>query len=340
MTRAPEPDRFRSQMRFAAVGAEGQQRLAESSVIIIGMGANGGAAAGSLARAGVGALTLLDRDFVELHNLPRQLLFTDDDVTGGLPKAVAAAEAVRRLEPAVDIDVQVTDFHAGNAEGLLAGHDLAIDGTDNFTARYVLNDAAARLRIPWVYQAAVGGHGVIMPVPGSGGPCLRCYQPSSPPAGSLDTCDTAGILHGTVMAVAGVAVVEAIRILVGAAPAFGRLTYLDVWAGSHAVLSIETDNACPVCGGVSYPALDEAAAPSALLCGRDAVHLRSGAEADLETLASRLKETASVMLVNSHLVRFEAEGLELTVFADGRAVVKGTEDVIRAQGAYARYVGG
>ncbi len=340
VTQLPVAERFRSQARFGPVGSEGQHRLAGSSVIIVGIGATGSAVAASLARAGVRALTLVDRDFVEVHNLPRQLLFTDDDVATGLPKAAAAAKAIRRLEPALELNVRVADFHAGNAEGLLAGHDLALDGTDNFAARYVLNDAAARLGIPWVYQAAVGGHGVVMAVPASGGPCLRCYQPSAPPAGSLDTCDTAGILHGTVMAVAGVAVVEALRILVGATPAFGRLSYLDVWAGSHAVLSVATDESCPVCSEGTYPALDEAAAPVSQLCGREAVHLRSDSGADLEALALRLQGTAPVVLANPHLLRFEAEGLELTVFADGRAIVKGTDDIVRAQGAYARYVGG
>lgn len=335
-------ERFRAQVRFAPLGSDGQRRLAAARVLIVGVGATGCAEAVSLARAGVGRLTLVDRDYPEVHNLPRQILFTDDDVELATPKAVAAARHLAAMAPGLETEAVVADFHAGNAKEIVAGHDLVLDGTDNFAARYVMNDSSLAQGVPWIYCAVVGGYGLTMTIEASGAPCLRCFQDEAPPPGTVETCDTAGVLHGAVMTVAGVAVIEAIKVLSGT-PRRPGITFLDPWAGEYRRFEVPPREDCRSCARGLLPALtlpESADVMAAALCGRDAVHLRPGKGGiDLATMAGRLEAATEVTIANEHLVRFSADGQEVTLFADGRAIVKGTSDTARARGIYARYVG-
>lgn len=329
-------------MLFHHVGRAGQARLAAGRVAIVGVGATGGTIAESLARAGVGHLTLVDRDYPERSNLQRQVLFVDADVDRGIPKALAAAEHLLAIDPGLSVQGLVTDFHAGNALSLIADHDVVVDGTDNFAARFVLNDAAVKLGIPWVYCGAVGAHGATLTIAGSGRPCLRCLYPNPPPPGSLETCDTAGVLQPAVAAIAAVSALEALKLLLGAAAAWGEMTYVDLWLRSWQTFEVPATEDCLTCGRRQFPALDAAGedAVATALCGRTAVHVRPPATSvDLATLARRLAAATAIHLANEHLLRFEADGCDVTVFADGRAIVKGTDDTATARAIYARYVG-
>jgi adenylyltransferase/sulfurtransferase len=324
------------------VGAAGQARLYDAKVLVVGLGATGGAIAGSLARAGV-ALTLVDRDHVERHNLQRQSLFCDADVDAGLPKAEAARRHLSAVDPALSIRAEVADLHAGNVLRLARGHDLIIDGTDNFAARYIINDAALTLGIPWVYCAAVGAHGAVMPIAASGKPCLRCLHPDPPPPGSHETCDTSGVLQPAVAVIAGLAAMEAIKILLGQAIESPGLRYVEVWDLGLQIFAVPARPGCAGCDRREMPALAVDAtgdAIASLLCGRDAVHVRPAeTELDLALLARRLRGAAEIELQNPYILRFVVDGLETTVFADGRAIVKGSDDPARARGHYARWIG-
>jgi adenylyltransferase/sulfurtransferase len=331
-------------MLFRPVGPAGQEKLAAARVVVVGVGATGGAIADSLARAGVGHLTLVDRDYPELSNLQRQVLFSLDDVLRGVPKAVAAAERLAAIDPDLSLAPHVTDLHAGNVLAILAGHDVVVDGTDNFATRFLLNDAALSLGLPWVYCGAIGANGVSLTVEATGQPCLRCLYPEPPPPGSVATCDTAGVLQPAVAAVAAVAATEVMKLLVGGQPRNHDLLYVDMWDLTWQTFHVPTRPDCASCGERRFPALDplteSADAVASTLCGRDAVHLRPPPTAlDMPALAAQLARVGEVAVANEHLIRFNASGLEMTLFADGRAIVKGTDDAAAARAMYARFVG-
>jgi adenylyltransferase/sulfurtransferase len=336
-------DRHARQILFRHVGAAGQERLRRARVLVVGLGATGGAIANSLARSGVGRLTLVDRDYPERHNLQRQTLLDDEDVERGTPKALASRDHLLRVDPGLDIRAVVADVHAGNILELVGDHDVVVDGTDNFATRFVLNDAALKLGRPWVYSGVIGAHGASMTIEAGGRPCLRCLYPDVPPAGSVETCDTAGVLHPAVEVVAGVAALEVMKLLLDGQPRNHGLLYLDVWEGTFERFRVPAQAECASCALQRYPALEERSGGdviAAALCGREAVHLRPPVAAvDLAALADRLANSTAVACVNEHLLRFTAEGHEVTLFADGRAIVKGTADVLEARALYARYVG-
>ena len=365
-------DRHARQVLFRHVGRAGQARLAAARVLIVGVGATGGAVANALARAGVGHLTLVDRDYPELHNLQRQTLLDEADVRAGIPKAVAAAAHLRQIDSGLDVTAVVTDVHAGNILELLAAperaehadpsgaYDLIIDGTDNFATRYVLNDAAVQLGLPWVYSGAIGAHGAMMVIPPGGRPCFRCLHPDEPPPGSLETCDTVGVLQPAVAVVGGLAAMAALKLLLGH-DVLPELLHVDAWDGLIAHFQVPARPDCPTCGRLEFPSLSESGGTdvvAATLCGRDAVHLRParrpdtaqssprpplgsplGSRLDLGGLATRLRAATGVSVANEHLVRFQADGCEITVFADGRAIVQGTDELSRARSLYARWIG-
>ena len=347
VARQPEviDPRYDRQMRYRRVGAEGQRRLGSSRVVVVGVGATGGVIAETLARAGVGRLSLIDRDYPELVNLQRQTLYSEADVATGDPKAIASARRLREVASTVQIDPVVAELHAGNARHLLHGADVIVDGTDNFAARYVINDTALLLGRPWVYCGAVGAHGAAMAIGPGGRPCLRCLYPEPPDPSSVETCDTVGVLGPAVSAAGAHAAMLAMRWLLGDAPE-SHLVHLDVWHGSHDVFGVPARDDCPGCGKRELPALAAPAGDALLattLCGRESVHLRPPeTRLDLEGLASRLAGSADVLLANEHLVRARTHGepsLQLTVFADGRAIVSGTDDVAVARALYGQLVG-
>ena len=340
-----DADRYSRQTRYAPLGVAGQERLAGARVAVAGCGALGGVVAMALARAGVGHLRLIDRDVPEPSNLPRQVLFDEGDVAAGLPKAVASANTLARINSAVRIEAVVADITPASAMDLLAGVDLIVDGMDNFEARFLINEVACRRSIPWVHGGAIGAEGRVLAVVPGRTACLRCLIPEPPAAGVLPTCDTAGILGPTALVVGAVEAAEAIKLLAGGVDRAGnRLFVCDLWDGVWRTVDLEplAREGCPTCRGGDFPWLEgRTAGRAAALCGRDAVQVAPPAagSVDLAALASRLGAFAPVT-GNAWLVRAEVEpGIELSVFADGRAIVAGTREESRARAIVARYVG-
>jgi len=340
-----DPDRYSRQVRYAPVGAAGQARLAAASVTVVGCGALGGVVAMALVRAGVGRLRIVDRDVPELSNLPRQVLFDEADVAAGLPKAAAAVRHLERVNSAAALHPVVADLTAANVAALLDGSDVVVDGSDNFEARFLVNEYCCRTGVPWVHGGAIGAEGRVMTVLPGKTACLRCLIPEPPVPGALPTCDTAGIIGPAALVVGAVQAAEVIKLLVGATgPAGGRLLACDLWEGSWRSidLAVLAREGCPTCQGGDFPWLDgRCGGRATVLCGRDAVQVAAAAsgDVDLADLAARLRATVSVTH-NPWLVRAEVEpGIQLSVFADGRAIVAGTREESRARAIVARYVG-
>ena len=349
-------ERYSRQVLFPGIGVAGQGRLRTAHAAIVGVGATGAAAAGLLSRAGIGRLTLVDRDFVEPSNLQRQVLFDEEDARASLPKAEAARRHLRRVNGDVAVDASIADLTPGNAEALLAGAEIVLDCTDNFETRYLLNDLCVRDGRPWIYTAAVGAYAATMNVlPRMGDEaaaspawveqapptaCLACIFPAAP-QGYVETCETAGVLGPAVNLAASVAVAEALKFLTGQ-PAKMRRTLLswDLWSGEHSEINTgrpRTD--CEVCGARVFRALAGEGRPQITLCGRNSVQIHEGRRVvDLAALEQRLKPLGSVR-ANGLLLRFSYPPYTLTVFPDGRALVQGTTDVGLARSLYARFLG-
>ncbi len=333
---AAERERYSRQILFAGIGENGQEALLQSHAVVVGCGALGSFQAAALARAGVGTLTIVDRDYVEPSNLHRQWLFEESDAAQGLPKAAAAARRLAGINSGVRVLPRVADLTPGNAEELLAGGDVIVDGTDNFDARFLLNDFAVSRGIPWIYGAAVGSYGLTMPVIPGRTACLRCVYPA-PPGGVQPTCETAGVLNVIVSAVASIQIADVLRILCGR-EVRARITTIDIWNGGIRQIDAPSrDPDCPACGRREFPYLEESSRPPVTLCGRNAVQVQ-GRPLDLADLGSRLAPLGEVRS-NEYALRFVAAPYEITIFADGRAIVKGTSDPGVARGLYARYVG-
>jgi adenylyltransferase/sulfurtransferase len=331
-------------MRFAPLGTSGQQKLLASRALVVGCGALGAVIANTLARAGVGHLRIVDRDFLELNNLQRQVLYDEDDVAAGLPKAIAAKNRLVKINSQIDIDAIVADVDHTNIERLLAGVDCLIDGTDNFETRFLLNDAAVKLGIPWIYGGCLGAEGQSLTIIPGQSPCLRCLMPEAPPPGSTPTCDSAGILATIIGVTASIESNEAIKILSGHAEAISRTwTVIDLW--DNTLRQIKLGGArvadCPCCAKHEFPWLaGERGSHTAILCGRNAVQLSfPGRDAvNLDQLAEKLAAVGQTSR-NKYLVRAAIGDYNLTVFPDGRAVIGGTEDVAEAKSVYAKFVG-
>ncbi|HET8631111.1 MAG TPA: ThiF family adenylyltransferase [Thermomicrobiales bacterium] len=339
--------RYVRQTIHPQIGEAGQRRLGAARVLLVGCGALGTHVADTLARAGVGHLRVVDRDFIELNNLQRQILFDEEDLARGLPKALAAAEKLRRINSIIAVEPVVDDVNAGNIAALIEGIDVIVDGTDNFETRYLLNDAAIKAGIPWVYGGVLATYGVTMTIVPGETACLRCVFPDPPAPGVAPTCDTAGVLGPAVATIAALEAAETLKLLLGARDALNRdLLALDVWRLTFDRLPAARLTACPACGDGerSHPFLDHAAASrTTTLCGRDAVQVAVNppARLDLAALAARLGAAGAVR-ANDYLLRFrpEAEGRhELVIFPNGRAIVHGTDDPAIARSLYARYIG-
>lgn len=337
--------RYSRQILFPELGKRGQHRLLGSRVVIVGCGALGTVQAESLGRAGIGTLCLIDRDFIEESNLQRQTLFTEQDVREGLPKAVAAKRHLEAMNSSVQVEARVADLNYRNVESLVEGADCILDGTDNFEARFLLNDVSQKLRIPWIYGAAVGSQGLTMTIVPGRTPCLRCVFESPPPPGTTPTCDTAGVLAPAVNVVASLQVAEALKILTGRLKRINRkLVRLDVWQNTWQRLEIESSRNgadCPACHLGRYDFLEgEQESSATILCGRDSVQINQppGQRLDFPQLALRLELLGSVSY-NRFLLRFRLKEIEIAVFADGRGIVKGTHDRQEARSLYSRYIG-
>lgn len=335
--------RYSRQVLFEDIGADGQRRIRNARVLVVGVGALGSVSSEMIARAGVATLRIVDRDYVDESNLQRQSLFDEDDWREGLPKAIAAERKLSRINGDVSIEAHVSDVHAGNVRGLFRGVDLVIDGTDNFETRYLLNDASVDTGVPWIYAACVGSYGMSFAVIPGRTPCMRCFLEDEPAPGTSPTCDTAGVITPIVHAVAGFQVAEALKFLAGRDDALtGDVFSLDVWRGRvDRFRPSEPRGECPACGRreLDYLAGD-GASQAVTLCGRNAVQVRpaKARALALDDVARRLAKLGSVR-VNDYLVRAELDGRELVLFKDGRAIVHGTEDPAEARSLYARYVG-
>ncbi|NLI48275.1 MAG: thiazole biosynthesis adenylyltransferase ThiF [Acidobacteria bacterium] len=338
-----DPDRYSRQIRFRPMGAEGQARLARAAVLVVGCGALGSSILETLARAGVGRLRFVDRDTVELSNLPRQALYTEVDVVQCRPKAVAARDALRAINSAVVSEAVVADFNATTAPALAAGMDLILDGTDNFETRFLMNELAVRLDTPYIYGAALSGVGTIMPVVPGRTPCLRCIMPEPPEPGTVPTCDQVGVIAPVVRMVAAQEAALAMRVIVaGREELPARLIQLDAWTPEFTVIDVSAGRRpdCPVCGCRRFALLDGVGAEDAALDGKAIVQLQPppGPPPDLERLAARLAGIGAVTH-NPHLLRLTVPPHELVLFHDGRCVVRGTTDPAEARRLRDRYLG-
>ena len=355
-------ERYSRQILFAGIGEAGQRRLLASRVAIVGCGALGTVLANLLVRAGVGHIRIIDRDFVEPSNLQRQTLFDESDASDSLPKAVAAERRLRAINSSIAIEGVVADIGPRNAEELLSSHDLILDGTDNFETRHLLNDAAVKLHIPWIYAAAVGSYGVTMTIRPGVTACLACLlkpenradvsapqenlsvslQSAAPQ--SEETCDTVGVLASAAGVIASIEAAEAIKLLVEerdrTQSVETRLVSFDVWSGRHHSIRVARDPECRVCVDQQFRYLEGKAQPHVTMCGRDSVQIHERKRnLDLALTAQRLTSVASNIRQNDFLLRFTVAPHEITVFADGRAIIKGTRDSAIARSLYARYLG-
>jgi len=345
MSSEPQPttDRYSRQILFSGIGREGQSRLAQSRILIIGCGALGTAQAESLARAGIGTLRIVDRDFIEFSNLQRQTMFTESDAAERLPKVVAAANHLREINSDILVEPEIADVNYSNIERLILDCDLVIDGTDNFATRYLINDACVKHGVNWIYGAAVGSYGVTMTIRPEQTPCLRCIFPEAPPAASAPTCDTAGVIMPIINIIAAMQVTEALKMLTGQIDTLHHsLMQFDVWRNESRRISVgEPAAKCMTCGAHKFESLEnESDEFAAVLCGRHAVQISPShpVRVDLSELSKRLS-TAGDVKANDYLLRFRTGDFEMTVFQDARSIIRGTDDVATARSLYAKYVG-
>ncbi len=336
-----ELERYIRQIIFPPLGEEGQRRLLDSSVVIVGCGALGSHIANTLTRAGVGHIKIVDRDYIELNNLQRQMLFDEEDIERGLPKAIAAAEKLRKVNSQVEIEPLVTDVNPRNVEEIIKGMDLVLDGTDNFETRYLINDACVKHDTPWIYGGAVGSYGMTMNIIPHQTPCLRCLFVQIPPPGSTPTCDTAGILGAVPALIGAIEANEALKLLTGKGRPNQGLIHIDLWENTFEIFQVARQEACPACGQGNFDFLEaKEVAMVTSLCGRNAVQITPVTEVtiSLPALAKRLKAIGEVTF-NEFMLRFQVNDYLITVFLDARAIIRGTSDETVARNLYAKYIG-
>jgi molybdopterin/thiamine biosynthesis adenylyltransferase len=342
-----EREKYSRQILFSEIGEAGQERLLTSRAVLVGCGALGTAAANLLVRAGLRKLRIIDRDFVEPSNLQRQTLFDEADARQALPKAVAAERRLRAINSGAEIEGITSDVTPKNAIELLSGFELVLDGTDNFETRLLLNDVSVSLRVPWIYAAVVGSYGVSMVIRPGQTACLACLLESPAPDGRASllggdaTCDTVGVLQSAVGVIASLQSAEAMKLLTGRTQAlFGRLVSCDVWTGKFQSIAVARNPDCRACARREFAYLNGEAQPHITMCGRDSVQIHERSRAlDLVELGKRLDGSTAGLRYNDFLLRFRVPPYELTVFADGRAIIKGTKDPAVARSLYAKYVG-
>jgi adenylyltransferase/sulfurtransferase len=335
-------ERYSRQILFRGIGEEGQRKLAAARVAIVGCGATGSALAGLLSRAGVGTLRIIDRDYVEPSNLQRQSLFDESDAAESLPKAIAAARKIATFNSQVVVDPEVEDLVPGNIQAALEGMELILDGTDNFETRYLINDYAVSRSLPWIYSAAVASYGVTLNVVPGQTACLACIFPDSP-RGMVETCETSGILNSSVNMVASIAATEAVKLIVAGteSPQLRRtLLSFDLWTNEHAEISAaKPRSGCRACGEREFIHLAGERRPHITLCGRNSVQIHERQRPiDFGEMDRRL-QPHGIVRHNDFVLKFWHEPYEMTLFPDGRAIIKGTTDTAVARSLYARYVG-
>lgn len=336
-------ERYSRQILFKPIGKTGQAKLSEARVLLVGCGALGTSQAESLARAGVGRLRIVDRDFVEFSNLQRQNLFSETDALERLPKVVAAQKRLAEINSEIEIEAVVTDVNYSNIESLIKDCDLIIDGTDNFQTRYLINDACVKHSKTWIYGAAVSSYGITMTIIPHETPCLRCIFEEMPPAGSSPTCDTSGVIAPIISTISAIQTTEALKILTGNFENLHKsLIQIDLWQNDWRKIKISAPaKDCETCGKRNFSFLEaETSEFFAVLCGRDAVQISSPIPTtlDLILLSEKLQNLGEVKQ-NEYLLRFNSGKHEITVFRDARAIIRGTDDVSTARSLYAKFIG-
>jgi len=333
-------ERYSRQILFQGIGAEGQKRLAAARVVVVGCGATGSAVSSLLARAGVGTIRIIDRDYVEHSNLQRQTLFDQADARESLPKAIAAARRIAAFNSQIVVEAKVADLTPENIDSLLEDVQLILDGTDNFETRYLVNDYAVKSGLPWIYAAAVGSYGATLNVIPETTACLACIFPDSP-QGIVETCETAGVLNSAVNLVASIEATEALKFLVGATEKLRRTLFsCDVWSNERAEIQAgKPRTGCRACGARDFVHLEGEGRPHITLCGRNSVQIHERHRpVDFGEMSERLKPHGTVRH-NDFVLKFWREPYEMTLFSDGRAIIKGTTDAGVARSLYARFVG-
>ncbi len=335
-------NRYSRQIILKNIGEEGQKKLLKSSVAIVGCGALGTVATNNLARAGVGKIMIIDRDFVELNNLQRQMLFDESDV--GSPKAVAAAEKISAINSEIEVKPVIKDLNYSNIEEILIGVDLVIDGTDNIQTRMLVNDVCIKNEIPWIYTGAIGTSGMTMNIiPGKA--CIRCLYPGVPKTGSLPTCDTMGVLNTATTIMGSIESTEALKILLGYydenQSTNSNLIVYDTWNQSFDSVKVKKNEKCPCCVDKNYEYLnsDEQEIITSL-CGRNAIQITPAdpKQLVLGDIASKLEKLGTVKC-SDYIMIFKTDDTEISLFRDGRAIIKGTNNENIARSIYARYIG-
>ncbi|MEX1018920.1 MAG: ThiF family adenylyltransferase [Litorilinea sp.] len=353
----PGPDlaRYHRQMIFSGLGQAGQVALSQATVVIVGCGATGTALSNLLARAGVGRLRIIDRDFIELNNLQRQVLFDEQDIEQALPKAEAAARKLRMVNSQIEIEGIVADVNPGNVLGFIEDATLVLDGTDNFSTRFLLNDACLARGKPWIYTGVIASYGMsatfippgaeaTLPGERQSTGCLRCFMEEPPPPGTTATCDTAGVIGPAVALITATTAAEVMKLLTGRGTLNAGLLHMDLWTHEYMQFGgLARQPDCPACGRREFEFLNaQAGVSGAVLCGRNAVQVSSGgrSQLDLARLADQLTHVATAVKRNEYLLRAQIDGYEFTVFPDNRAIIKGTESAETALTLYAKYIGG
>jgi len=336
--------RYSRQILFQPIGLEGQKKLSNSKAVIVGMGALGTVIASHLVRSGVGFVRIIDRDLVELSNLQRQTLYDEEDAANSLPKVVAAERKLNDINSSVVVEAVISDVNLDNAEDLLTGFNVILDGTDNFQTRYLINDVAVKHNIPWVHGAAVSSRGMFSVIIPRKTPCYRCLFPNVP-TGLGETCDTVGVLSPLTDIIGSFQAMEAIKLLVGSNPT-SNLEQIDIWYNSSLQMDLTKGRSpeCPTCGNGQYDFLDRSSHQQisyATLCGRDTVQInpKNRQGINMKEQAERLKKSGKVN-GNPYLLRFSPDNeITLIVFKDGRVLVHGTDNVVKAKSYYAKYIG-
>lgn len=335
-------ERYEKQMNYEKIGYKGQQRLQESKVLVVGCGALGTVTANNLVRMGVGHVRIIDRDYVELTNLHRQTLFDEEDLAAEMPKAIVAERKLRSINSTIKVEGMVKEVNSRTIEGFIEGMDCIVDCTDNFKTRFLINDVAFKHGIPWIYGGALGTSGMVktfLPKENTG--CLRCMIPKPPDSGALPTCDTAGVVNTLTGVVASLESNETLKVLLGFTEDVERdLVFIDLWDNTFKKIPQQRNNQCFCCVKEKYEYLEDKKPESTYICGQNSIQINLGQEEmNLEEIQQRLEQKNIRTRKNPYLLSFTADGVEIKLFKDGRAIVKNARSEETAKSIYAKYIG-
>lgn len=334
-------ERYSKQILFDEIGEEGQKRLNSAKVVIIGCGALGTAVANNLARSGIGYLRIVDRDYIELSNLQRQILFDEEDIKDNLPKVIAAEYKLKKINSNITIESIIKDVNSSNIENICKDMDLILDATDNLNIRYLINDVSIKLNIPWIYGAVIGSTGMTYTIIPKETPCFRCIMPNIPPAGAIDSCDLVGVLNSIVSIIASMQSTEAIKLLIGKKEALIKgLRYIDVWNNDYETIEISSKSDCMACSNEEFEFLNSNMQDAIFLCGKDSVQVNPmNKNISTDIIINKLEDQGIKVKKNKFFLKFEAEGVAFTLFYDGRAILKNISDTVKAKVIYGKYIG-